>query len=218
MGPVDDSREAYALDCYFRQYWTDPRLSYNSTGDLKTLALNWAFLAKIWVPDTFFVNGKQSFLHKITVPNRFVRIAPSGAISYSQRLTLWASCGMDLRKFPLDSQSCHLEIGSFAYTAKDVIYRWKEGAPYEIDPTVQLAQFKLEETTHQNNFGTTGRRDRGGFRNDSSVQLNFVFTRQTGFFLLQVPAGPQPTLPASDLHTPHPDCVLLMGFLLAGQD
>ena len=30
------------------------------------------------------------------------------------------------------------------------------------------------------------RRDRGGFRNDSSVQLNFVFKRQTGFFLLQV--------------------------------
>merc|ERR1719458_1288464 len=30
------------------------------------------------------------------------------------------------------------------------------------------------------------RRDRGGFRNDSSVQLNFVFKRQTGFFLLQI--------------------------------
>ena len=45
-------------------------LSYNTSG-LEELALNWAFLAKIWVPDTFFVNGKKSFLHKITVPNRF---------------------------------------------------------------------------------------------------------------------------------------------------
>jgi hypothetical protein len=107
---------------------------------------------------------------------------------------------MDLRKFPLDSQSCHLEIGSFAYTAKDVIYRWKEGTPYEIDPTVQLAQFKLEETTHQTNFGTTGRRDRSGFRNDSSVQLNFVFTRQTGFFLLQVPTPSPHLLP--QIYTP----------------
>ena len=43
--------------------------SYNTSG-LEELALNWAFLAKIWVPDTFFVNGKKSFLHKITVPNR----------------------------------------------------------------------------------------------------------------------------------------------------
>ena len=48
-------------------------LSYNTSG-LEELALNWAFLAKIWVPDTFFVNGKKSFLHKITVPNRFAFI------------------------------------------------------------------------------------------------------------------------------------------------
>ena len=88
MGPVDEMNEVYSLDCYFRQTWMDKRLrytllppckilhkkcfpacSYNTSG-LQELALNWAFLAKIWVPDTFFVNGKASFLHKITVPNR----------------------------------------------------------------------------------------------------------------------------------------------------
>ena len=69
MGPVDEMSEVYSLDCYFRQSWQDKRLGYNTNG-LDELALNWAFLAKIWVPDTFFVNGKQSFLHKITVPNR----------------------------------------------------------------------------------------------------------------------------------------------------
>ena len=26
MGPVEDSKEAYSLDCYFRQSWTDKRL------------------------------------------------------------------------------------------------------------------------------------------------------------------------------------------------
>ena len=103
MGPVDEGRMAYSLDCYFRQSWFDNRLTFNATG-ISELALNWAFLAKIWVPDTYFVNGKKSYLHKITVPNRFVRISPKGRVSYSQRLTLWASCPMDLRKFPLDSQ------------------------------------------------------------------------------------------------------------------
>ena len=48
------------------------------------LALNWAFVAKIWVPDTFIVNGKKSYLHKITVPNKFIRISPNGRVSYSQ--------------------------------------------------------------------------------------------------------------------------------------
>ena len=103
MGPVDESRMAYSLDCYFRQVWYDERLKYNASG-IDELALNWAFLAKIWVPDTYFVNGMKSYLHKITVPNRFVRISPDGKVSYSQRLTLWATCPMNLRKFPLDSQ------------------------------------------------------------------------------------------------------------------
>ena len=69
MGPVEDSKEAYSLDCYFRQSWTDKRLrsakmakwhdsmistlnltsSFKPTGGMTTLALNWAFLAKIWV-------------------------------------------------------------------------------------------------------------------------------------------------------------------------
>ena len=55
---------------------------------------------------------------------RFVRITPDGTVSYSQRLTLAAGCSMNLVKFPLDSQTCKLEIGSFGYTAKDVIYRY----------------------------------------------------------------------------------------------
>ena len=66
MGPVDENRRAFSLDCYFRQSWVDERLKFNSTAT-DELALNWAFLAKIWVPDTFFVNGKKSYLHKITV-------------------------------------------------------------------------------------------------------------------------------------------------------
>merc|ERR1711892_785937 len=32
MGPVDENREAYSLDCYFRQSWLDRRLSYNTSG------------------------------------------------------------------------------------------------------------------------------------------------------------------------------------------
>jgi hypothetical protein len=32
MGPVDETRQAFSLDCYFRQTWVDPRLKYNATG------------------------------------------------------------------------------------------------------------------------------------------------------------------------------------------
>ena len=85
-----------------RQYWTDQRLSFNSTV-IDELTMNWQvdkityiskhlkgrferkphldviilhgvilqFLYKIWTPDTYFLNGRDSYLHKIAVPNRW---------------------------------------------------------------------------------------------------------------------------------------------------
>lgn len=32
-------------------------------------------------------------------------------------------CQMDLRKFPLDSQTCPLKIGSFGHGAGDIVYK-----------------------------------------------------------------------------------------------
>ena len=39
------------------------------------LVLNWQFLTWIWRPDTYFMNGYDSYLHKVAVPNRFIRSA-----------------------------------------------------------------------------------------------------------------------------------------------
>lgn len=87
MGPIDETQERYTLDCYFRsvlsgsseyftdycrQYWYDERLKFNQSDVIDELAMNWQFLEKIWRPDTFFLNGKDSYLHKIAVPNRFI--------------------------------------------------------------------------------------------------------------------------------------------------
>ena len=83
IGPIDETREVFSLDCYFRQTWFDPRLRFNTSG-ITQLALNWQFLTKIWKPDTVFLNGQRCSLHKMTVPNRFIRVYPDGKVSYSQ--------------------------------------------------------------------------------------------------------------------------------------
>ncbi len=97
--------QTFSLDCYFRQSWRDERLSFNATGlSVKELSLDWKILTEVWKPDTFFVNGKDSKMHEITVPNRFSRLSPDGQLTFSQRLTIHATCPMKLFKFPLDSQ------------------------------------------------------------------------------------------------------------------
>merc|ERR1711953_647287 len=146
MGPIDETQERYTLDCYFRQYWYDERLKFNQSYLIKELAMNWQFLEKIWRPDTFFLNGKDSYLHKIAVPNRFIRIAPDGRISFSQRLTISAKCKMNLQKFPLDSQVCPLQIGSFGHPSTDIIYKWAD-KPLSME-TLSLAQYVMINWTY----------------------------------------------------------------------
>ncbi len=107
----------YSVDCYFRQEWFDPRLNFenstwNSVGDI---ALHYDLVNKVWTSDAFFRNGKDAKFHAITVPNRLMRIYPNGKILYSQRLTLKLDCPMRLQKFPLDNQTCAINIGSCKY-------------------------------------------------------------------------------------------------------
>ena len=79
------------MDCYFRQYWRDQRLSFkglkNNANNLviNQLSLNVAMLEKIWKPDTYFHNGLDSYLHSITRPNKLLRISENGDITYSIR-------------------------------------------------------------------------------------------------------------------------------------
>ncbi|GLH14017.1 Gamma-aminobutyric acid receptor alpha-like [Gryllus bimaculatus] len=111
MGPVSETDEEYVMDCYFRQTWFDKRLTFHFPG-METFSMPWLFLERVWKPDTFFMNGKKSHLHRITVPNKFLRLGQDGYLVYSMRLTIKASCPMHLRKFPLDTQKCPLLIGS----------------------------------------------------------------------------------------------------------
>ena len=40
------------------------------------------------------------------------RLFPNGRVLYSQRLTIRATCIMNLEDFPMDKQRCPLKIGS----------------------------------------------------------------------------------------------------------
>ena len=92
---------------------------------------------------------------------------------------------MDLRKFPLDSQNCPLNIGSFGYSAEDIVYSWAKPKAVSIDK-LGLAQFHLTRYETYEKISVTNRRTRISWRNDSVAHLDFFFERQTGFFLLQI--------------------------------
>ncbi|XP_055531843.1 gamma-aminobutyric acid receptor subunit beta isoform X6 [Wyeomyia smithii] len=144
ISSLSEVKMDFTLDFYFRQFWTDPRLAYRKRPGVETLSVGSEFIKNIWVPDTFFVNEKQSYFHIATTSNEFIRIHHSGSITRSIRLTITASCPMNLQYFPMDRQLCHIEIESFGYTMRDIRYKWNEGPnSVGVSSEVSLPQFKV---------------------------------------------------------------------------
>lgn len=73
----------YTLTMYFQQYWRDKRLAY--AGIPLNLTLDNRVADQLWVPDTYFLNDKKSFVHGVTVKNRMIRLHPDGTVLYGLR-------------------------------------------------------------------------------------------------------------------------------------
>ncbi|XP_032690491.1 gamma-aminobutyric acid receptor subunit beta isoform X9 [Odontomachus brunneus] len=176
----------FTLDFYFRQFWKDPRLAFKQRTGVETLSVGSEFIKNIWVPDTFFVNEKQSYFHIATTSNEFIRIHHSGSITRSIRLTITASCPMNLQYFPMDRQLCQIEIESFGYTMRDIRYKWNEGPnSVGVSNEVSLPQFKVlgHRQRAMEISLTTG--------NYSRLACEIQFVRSMGYYLIQIyiPSG-----------------------------
>ncbi|XP_071745406.1 gamma-aminobutyric acid receptor subunit beta isoform X5 [Lepeophtheirus salmonis] len=171
----------FTLDMYFRQFWQDPRLSFTGRPGLEKLVVGAEYIRLIWVPDTFFVNEKTAYFHKATTENQFLRILHTGEILRSIRLTITASCPMDLQYFPMDRQLCYIEIESFGYTMSDIRYKWNDGLnSVQISSDVSLPQFKVlghRQKTIEASLSTG---------NYSRLACEIQFVRSMGYYLIQI--------------------------------
>uniref|UniRef100_A0A3P9P932 Gamma-aminobutyric acid type A receptor subunit rho2a n=1 Tax=Poecilia reticulata TaxID=8081 RepID=A0A3P9P932_POERE len=139
------------MTLYLRHYWKDERLSFSSSTN-KSMTFDGRLVKKIWVPDVFFVHSKRSFIHDTTTDNIMLRVFPDGHVLYSLRVTVTAACNMDFSRFPLDSQTCSLELESYAYTDEDLMLYWKSGdESLSTDDRISLSQFLIQK------FHTTSR-------------------------------------------------------------
>ena len=123
IGDLSEKFMDFTFDMYFRQFWHDPRLAFEPKPGLTKLVVGAEYIKLIWVPDTFFVNEKVALFHQATTENQFLRIMHTGDILRSIRLTIKATCPLDLQYFPMDTQMCTLEIESFGYTMSDLKFR-----------------------------------------------------------------------------------------------
>ncbi|KAJ8946711.1 hypothetical protein NQ318_006969 [Aromia moschata] len=175
----------YTITLYLNQYWKDERLAFSS--DEEILTLSGDFAEKIWVPDTFFANDKNSFLHDVTERNKLVRLNGDGSITYGMRFTTTLACMMDLHYYPLDSQNCTVEIESSSvyklnklngYTVMDVVMYWKS-TPVRGVEEAELPQFTII------GYETNDRKERLATGIYQRLSLSFKLQRNIGYFVFQ---------------------------------
>ncbi|XP_027491857.1 glycine receptor subunit alpha-3 isoform X3 [Pipra filicauda] len=144
FGSIAETTMDYRVNIFLRQNWNDPRLAYSEYPD-DSLDLDPSMLDSIWKPDLFFANEKGANFHEVTTDNKLLRIFKNGNVLYSIRLTLILSCPMDLKNFPMDVQTCIMQLESFGYTMNDLIFEWQEKGAVQVAEGLTLPQFLLKE-------------------------------------------------------------------------
>uniref|UniRef100_A0A4W6CY89 Glycine receptor, alpha 3 n=1 Tax=Lates calcarifer TaxID=8187 RepID=A0A4W6CY89_LATCA len=180
FGSIAETTMDYRVNIFLRQQWNDPRLAYAEYPD-DSLDLDPSMLDSIWKPDLFFANEKGAHFHEVTTDNKLLRIFKNGNVLYSIRLTLTLSCPMDLKNFPMDVQTCIMQLESFGYTMNDLIFEWQENGPVQVAEGLTLPQFILKDesdlrycTKHYNT---------GKF---TCIEVRFHLERQMGYYLIQM--------------------------------
>ncbi|XP_077867629.1 glycine receptor subunit alpha-4-like [Saccoglossus kowalevskii] len=175
---ITTTMQDYNIMAFIRQYWNDPRLVFNGTSRY-SLNVNQRVLQNLWVPDMYIINEKSGELHDITVENKALRIYPNGDVLYSLRLSLTLACNMNLRKYPMDSQVCHMEMESYGYRTHDVVLRWKNETPLLKNEEIEIPEFVLHDikTVQCVNVYSTGE--------FSCLRVYFFLRRIFDFHLIQ---------------------------------
>ncbi|KAF6779821.1 hypothetical protein AHF37_00678 [Paragonimus kellicotti] len=180
---IDVRTMDYYVDALLRQTWKDRRLSWsdvpafaNYTQELVSPKLK----EQLWLPDLFFRNGKDGYLHTMTLPNYLLRVSPNGEVLYSQKITMRFSCQMHLQTFPMDTQRCDMNIGSYGYTLSELKFVWRADKPVELSDNLQLSEFETPEEFEVADCSENSSTSTGQY---SCLLATFVLQRQLGSYL-----------------------------------
>lgn len=176
---ISETNMDFSISMYLRQRWKDSRLKYVPLKGMKSLELDSATIAKVWIPDLFIPAEKRAIVHDVTVPNKLMHVYPDGKIQYSLRISATIKCNFDLTKFPLDSQHCFVELESYGYTKDTLRFEWDEPA-VSLQDKMTIPQFGLKELT-------TSQCDKEYYGvGYSCVRFDFHMDRNMGYYITQV--------------------------------
>lgn len=187
----------FTVDFMLRQRWLDPRLRLADKYNFTYLPISYQ-KNSIWIPDLFFRNAKHGYFHDITTPNYLIWLHSNGVVTFSQKISMKFFCHMILQSFPLDTQTCLINIGSYGYPTKDLNFIWwkpntehttnknettfantQHEQALQIRKDIEINEFDLLSSEPQEcrvEYSTTG--------SFSCLEAKFQLKRRFGFYLI----------------------------------
>ena len=120
---------------------------------------------------------------------------------------------MNLEIFPMDVQKCTMEVESFGYDMRNLIFEWQKTDPIQLKGTLQLPQFtikgyRIRKCTKVYNTGSF-----------TCLLGELILKREMGYYLIQVVMrnyyqSSHFTLLSPDVCTFMFDCCLELGIVL----
>nr|XP_034303127.1 glycine receptor subunit alpha-2 isoform X2 [Crassostrea gigas] len=180
---ISDSTMDFKMSFFLRQRWYDDRLAYAERFNFSKVELDNRVMSKVWIPDLYIKNEKKSEVHAVTVPNKLMHLYPDGLVVYSMRVTGTFSCQMYLQKYPLDQQTCSMQMESFGYSTDTLTFEWND-VPLLTKPNLTLPQFSIGHVTNHTCDIT--------YSNGNStvtftcLGIDIEMSRSYGYYIIQV--------------------------------
>ena len=181
LSGISETNMEFTVDMYFREQWTDPRLNYsNEELEVKNFYLTSEISKEIWSPDLFFANevATRSFLGSSS--NTYLKLYPGGRLLRSTRYSISLACPMSLQYFPMDTQTCQIQVESYSYDATELRLGWSANKFSSHIDNRSLTNFKVMGYEAVVNSVTASKRPFASFT------LNIKLSRALGYYLTQV--------------------------------
>jgi hypothetical protein len=141
---ICEKSHQWKVQLTFRQQWNDPRLAYSVESYPNYHHLTLSTKKDLWTPDLFFSGELDAHFHDVPQGNTLLRIEPNGDVLYSIRITLtlpWGTGGQP------GEVTLPLAVASYAHVTDEIVLKWKEEKPIQINDKIVLDDYTIDEPT-----------------------------------------------------------------------
>ncbi len=171
INKIDDAEQMFFADFRLELRWRDHRLSKDTSAGCKYK------LADVWNPAVRILNGPNLKKQYEDV----VEVTRDGAVKYVQRFIGQFSSHLDLKDFPLDSQTLFFTILSGGYTPQEVLFVVDPATTGQRD-RFTMAEWSIEAGTAIIDSIYIAAQNRSLSRVDYRLQVK----RHTGYYLWKI--------------------------------